>query len=194
MVDAYNASHTTQVRVTLIPDEQVVPTFSAAVAAGKPPDIVALDLIDLPAVAAAHDLLDYGVTYLPGMAGGWSSFIGGNTIGIPRGSRPAGAAWSFITWCLSASIQVNQFTRNDSVPVRTDLALNRYTTRDARLATEALATSRGRAPYSLHYDQLFNDPRSPWQAMIAQAVFGGQIDQAITTAQRRFTQIISGSR
>ena len=137
--------------------------------------------------------VDFGLTYLPGMNGNWSSFAGGDTIGIPKGSAHVQEAWNFITWCLSPDVQVNEFAKNGSIPVRTDLAVNKYSKLDPRFQITANAMAHGRTPYSVHYNELFNDANGPWLAMIQQAVFSGQIDAAMSTAQKRFTQILSTS-
>lgn len=137
--------------------------------------------------------IDFGLTYLPGMNGGWSSFAGGDTIGIPKGSTHVQQAWNFITWCLSPAVQVNIFAKNGSIPVRTDLAVNKYSKLDPRFVVTSTAMARGRTPYSVYYNQLFNDQNGPWLAMIQQAVFSGQVDQALRTAQQAFTQILSGN-
>jgi multiple sugar transport system substrate-binding protein len=137
--------------------------------------------------------IDFGLTYLPGMNGGWSSFAGGDTIGIPRGSQHVKEAWAFITWCLTPSVQVDIFAKNGSIPVRTDLAVNKYSKLDPRFEITANAMAHGRTPYSVHYNELFNDQNGPWLAMIQQAVFSGQIDQALRRGQQRFTQILNSS-
>lgn len=137
--------------------------------------------------------IDFGLTYLPGMNGGWSSFAGGDTIGIPRGSAHVQEAWDFITWCLSPSVQVDQFAKNGSIPVRTDLAVNKYSKLDPRFVVTSNAMAHGRTPYSVHYNELFNDQNGPWLAMLQQAIFNGQINQSLSTAQQRFTQILNSS-
>jgi multiple sugar transport system substrate-binding protein len=50
----------------------------------------------------------------------------------------------------------------------------------------------GRTPYSLTYNQLFNDSNSPWLALLQRSIFDGQIDEAIAEAQEQFTAIIQG--
>jgi multiple sugar transport system substrate-binding protein len=140
-----------------------------------------------------HPNVDFGLTYLPGENGGWSSFAGGDTIGIPRGSKNPQGAWDFITWCLSSDVQINEFAKNGSIPVRTDLAENKYSQLDPRYVITSNAMAHGRTPFSVHYNELFNDPNGPWLAAIQQSVFNGQIDQALNTAQQRFTQILSSS-
>ena len=53
------------------------------------------------------------------------------------------------------------------------------------------AMQAGRTPYSVHFNQLINDPNGPWLAMIQEAVFGKGVDAAIKDAQPRFRKILS---
>ncbi|NPV67689.1 MAG: sugar ABC transporter substrate-binding protein [Anaerolineae bacterium] len=138
-----------------------------------------------------HPEIDFGITFLPGKEGGVSSFAGGDSIGIPAGSKYPEEAFEFIEWVLSDEVQLEMFARTASLPVRTDLAENKYFEEDPRLTTNAQAMALGRTPYSLVYNQLFNDSNGPWLAMIQQAVFDGQIDEAIAYAQQQFTEIMA---
>ena len=56
--DGYNASHKNQLEVTVIPNEQFVTKFGAAVSGGTPPDIISIDLIYVPAFASAGQMAD----------------------------------------------------------------------------------------------------------------------------------------
>ena len=105
--------------------------------------------------------VDFGVTYLPGKNGGTSSFAGGDTIGIPKGSKNVSQAFDFIKWCFSDDVQINQFAKNGSIPVRTNLADNKYSQLDPRYVITSKAMAQGRTPYSDHYNQLFNDANGP---------------------------------
>src|SRR5260221_11261903 len=58
LVNAWNASHPNQVEVTIIPGADFVTKIGAAVAGGAAPDIMAIDLIYVPAFAAADQLTD----------------------------------------------------------------------------------------------------------------------------------------
>ena len=58
LVAAYNASHTNQVKLTLIPAGSFVTKFGAAVASGEVPDLVATDLVYTPAFASQNELTD----------------------------------------------------------------------------------------------------------------------------------------
>jgi multiple sugar transport system substrate-binding protein len=137
-----------------------------------------------------HPEIDFGITNLPGEKGGWSSFAGGDSIGIPAGSKHAKEAWDFISWCLSEEVQVQQFAKNNSIPIREDLADNVYLKKDPRFAIATTAQSRGRAPYSDRFNTLINDPNGPWLAMIQEAVFGKGVDVAVANGQKEFTRII----
>ncbi len=135
---------------------------------------------------------EFGVTFLPGKDGGVSSFAGGDSIGIPAGSRYVDEAFEFITWLLSEEVQLEQYAANFSLPVRTDLADNEYFAEDPRFTLSSEAMGLGKTPYSLVYNQLFNDANGTWLKMIQTAVFDGKIDEAIATGQAEFTAILSG--
>jgi len=165
-------------------------TWFSGFQAGKD-GMVAGGAFEINTLKTLYPKIDFGVTYLPGKTGGWSSFAGGDEIAIPRGSAHAAEAWSFITWALSPKAQTDYLAKNGIVPVRTDLAVNRYSKLDPRYVITANAMAHGRTLYSVHDNQLFNDANSPWNVAFQQAVFGGHIDQALATAQGRFTQILS---
>lgn len=138
-----------------------------------------------------HPEIDFGVTPLPGAKGGASSFAGGDSIAIPVASKHKKEAWEFISWTLSEEVQVEQFAKNGSVPVRADLADNSYSKQDSRFALASKMMQEGRTPYALRFNQLFNDPNGPWLAMIQEAVFGKGVDQAIKDAAPKFRKILA---
>lgn len=138
-----------------------------------------------------HPEIDFGITYLPGQEGGASSFAGGDSIGIAAGSAHVEEAFEFVEWVLTDEVQLEEFAALASLPVRTDLAENEYFEEDPRLTTNAEAMALGRTPYSLVYNQLFNDANGPWLAMLQRAIFDGEIDEAIEEAQADFTDILA---
>src|SRR5260221_754238 len=140
---------------------------------------------------ANHPEIEFGVTYLPGQTGGKSSFAGGDSIAIPKGSKYVKEAFEFIQWSLSDDVQLEQFAKNSQLPVRTDLAKNKYFYSHPRLELNAEAMGLVLTPYSLKYNELFNDANGPWLAMLQSAIFDGKVDDAITTAQAAFTQIMT---
>jgi multiple sugar transport system substrate-binding protein len=58
LVEAFNASHDTQVEVQVVPGAELVQKFATAAAGGSAPDMLSLDLIFTPAFAAAGQLTD----------------------------------------------------------------------------------------------------------------------------------------
>jgi len=58
LVAAWNASHDNQIEATFIPGDQFVQKFAAAVAGNDAPDLVAVDLVYMPAFSAAGQMTD----------------------------------------------------------------------------------------------------------------------------------------
>lgn len=58
VVEAFNATHETQIEVQFVPSGELVQKFATAAAGGTAPDILSLDLIYTPAFAAAGQLTD----------------------------------------------------------------------------------------------------------------------------------------
>ena len=135
--------------------------------------------------------LDFGIALLPGKDGGTASFGGGDLIGIPSGSEYVDEAWEFIEWLLSDEVQLEVYAANNNLPLRLSFSENEYFEVDPRLSTASSTLSVGHTPYSLVYNELFNDANGPWLLMIQTAIFDGDIDGAIAAAQERFTEIMS---
>jgi multiple sugar transport system substrate-binding protein len=58
VIEAWNKTHKDQIKPTFIPGDQFVQKFSTALAGGDVPDIVAVDLIYVPAYSAAGQMTD----------------------------------------------------------------------------------------------------------------------------------------
>ena len=89
-------------------------------------------------------------------------------------------------------MQLEQYAKANTLPIRTDLAENEYFKADPRMTTAAKAMAMGKTPYSLVYNDLFNSANGPWLKMIQTAVFDGKVDEAVQTAQDEFTKILNG--
>ncbi len=164
--------------------------WTAAFAGGKI-GMFSTGAFAINAIRKLNPDLDFGVAYLPGTeAGKWSSFAGGDSIAIPKGSKNVAAAWEFIQWTLTPEVQVEILAKNSSLPVRTDFADNPYSRQDVRFVTAARAMAAGRTPYSFVYNELFNSAQGPFLQMLQRATFDGDVDGAIAQAQRQFKQII----
>ena len=91
---------------------------------------------------------------------------------------------------MSEEVQLEEYAANDLLPVRLSLADNEYFEADPRLIVAASTLSVGHTPYSLVYNDLFNDANGPWLLMIQVAIFDGDIDGALEEAQQRFSEIM----
>lgn len=135
--------------------------------------------------------MEIGATFIPGdKPGQWSSFAGGDSIAIPRGSKQPKLAWEFIQWTFSPEVQVGILAKKNALPIRTDLAKNEFSEKNPLylVATEAMA--KGRTPYSFVYNDLLNSPQGPFLRMLQRGIFDGDVTGAIAEAQSRFQQII----
>lgn len=131
--------------------------------------------------------LDVGVAPIPGLAGGSSTFVGGDSIGIAANSEVANQAWHFLSWTLSDEAQIEVVAKNKDVLARTDLAENKYTAEDPRAVLINQLAASGQTPYSMKFGETFNDPQGPWLPLIREAVFGDparidELNAAITAA------------
>lgn len=133
------------------------------------------------------DTFETGVAPIPGIEGGESTFVGGDSIGISANSEIPDQAWNFIAWTLSEEAQVDVLAQNRDVVARTDLASNQFSDQDERLVTINEVAGAGRTPYALNFGEAFNDPQGPWLPLIRNYVFGDgttleQDNEAVTAS------------
>jgi multiple sugar transport system substrate-binding protein len=88
-------------------------------------------------------------------------------------------------------VQVKEFAKNGSIPVRSDLADNEYSKLDPRFVVVSKAMADGRTPYTTKYNELFNDGNGPWLAMFQEAIFGSGVSAATKKGQAAFTKILN---
>ncbi|MFI5842173.1 ABC transporter substrate-binding protein [Catenuloplanes sp. NPDC051500] len=113
-----------------------------------------------------------GVAPISGPGGGESTFVGGDAIGVGATSKHADAAWDFLSWTLGDEAQVEVIAKGKGVPVRTDLAANKYSSADPRVVAINSLLAKGRTPYAKNFNATYNDPQSPWIATFRGALFG----------------------
>ncbi|HVY52624.1 MAG TPA: sugar ABC transporter substrate-binding protein [Devosia sp.] len=131
-----------------------------------------------------HPEIDFGIAPIVGLKEGQnSSFVGGDVIAIPKGSKHADLALKFIQWELTDEAQLEGLAKHLILPSRTDLADNKYFQAEPRYITTAKAVGIGQTPYAFHFNDMVNADQSPWLTMLQTAVFDGDIDGAIKTAQ-----------
>ncbi len=137
-----------------------------------------------------HPEIDFGIAPLPGVKQGEvSSFVGGDVIAIPVGSKHADIALNFIKWELTDDAQLNGLAKNLVLPSRTDLADNEFFKAEPRYITTAKAVAVGQVPWVFHFNDMVNSDASPWIGMIQTAIFDGKIDQAIDDARAKMKEI-----
>jgi ABC-type glycerol-3-phosphate transport system substrate-binding protein len=146
LVDAYNATHTNQVELTLVGD--LPARIDGAAATGALPDLLAGGVADVPGWTGRglYQDLTGRVARLPFAAQLDQSSVragtkdgaqhalpfvlsqgqSGDDIGISRDSKKADQAWNFIAWVLSEEAQVQVLARNGDRVARADLQSNEF--------------------------------------------------------------------
>jgi multiple sugar transport system substrate-binding protein len=135
--------------------------------------------------------MDIGVAPIPGPDGGESTFVGGDVVGISSTSKNADAAWDFVKWTVSDQAQVEVLAKNKDVLARTDLAGNKYSSQDPRVQLINELVAKGETPYSLNFGATYNDPTGPWLKVARSAVFGTNVDQALSAGAKTLTDALS---
>ena len=120
-----------------------------------------------------------GVAPISGLTGGESTFVGGDAIGIGATSKNAAAAWDFLAWTLGDDAQLEVIAKNKGVPVRTDLAANKYASADPRIVEINNLMAKGKTPYAKNFNATYNDPQSPWVTSFRGALFGPEPQKAL---------------
>lgn len=116
--------------------------------------------------------MNIGVAPIPGLTGGQSTFVGGDSIGISANSEHPNQAWDFLRWSLEEEQQVELLAAHGDVMARTDLADNEYYADNPNAVVMNDLVAVGRTPYSLKFGQTFNDPQGPWLPLVREAVYG----------------------
>jgi len=134
--------------------------------------------------------MNFGVTFLPGAKKGQvSSFVGGDVVAIPKGSKHLAAAKAFIAWELTDEAQLEGLAKNNILPSRPALANNKYFASDPRVVVTAKAIGVGYVPWVYHFADMVNSDSSPWINMLQRAIFDGDVDGAITEARQKMKDI-----
>jgi multiple sugar transport system substrate-binding protein len=122
----------------------------------------------------AAKTVDVGVTGIPGVTGGSSTFVGGDGIGISKDAKKTQQAWNFLSWLMSEKAQVDVLAAGNSTVARSDLADNQYSAKDPRVATinKVAGSPQSKTPVAVNFQQAFNAPGSPWVTLLRNQVYG----------------------
>ena len=128
---------------------------------------------------------EFGISLLPGMtAGKYASFIGGDLVVIPKGSKRVDDSLAFMHYLLTDTNQVELYAKALNLTTRTDPKLldNQYYKAEPLISDVAKALAVGRTPYTL--DVLRTDQR-PGRPMAAASAKGVLHDRRPRQGHRR---------
>ena len=150
-----------------------------------------------PGAADMMNLLgdDVGVTFLPGREFGAGSMIGGDSIGIPAGSKNPDEAWEFIKWMTTEEVQLKYYAGMNMIPTRTDLYDHPDFAKDPRLVKAAKAAEFGRVPYLVENAKVICcSPTAPWVTLVEQSIFEDKYDEVVDDLNKEATKILRESQ
>jgi multiple sugar transport system substrate-binding protein len=125
----------------------------------------------------------YADVPLPSENGGHgSTFDGGDDFVIPAGANNPSGAWEVVQWFL-AKAQQEQYPGLGDSPVRNDILTPAFLAKYPFDAVPIRTLRYGSVEYTLAYNQVFNNPGSPWLAMFDKAVYDGDLSGALTIGQ-----------
>ncbi|WP_026873471.1 ABC transporter substrate-binding protein [Inquilinus limosus] len=136
--------------------------------------------------------IEYGVTFLPGKTGGWSSFAGGDNFVVTKGTTKLKAIKAFLDFSYSLEGQT-LLARYGSLPVRGDISDEALKDLDPRYRIAAEAMEKGRTPYSVVFNDIINSMNSPWVQMVNEVFFGDDVDGSLANAQETMQSIIDSA-
>lgn len=138
--------------------------------------------------------LHYGVTYLPGKEGGWSSFAGGDNFAVSKGTKKLPLIKQFLEFAYSVEGQT-LLAKNGSLPVRMDVAKQALSELDDRYMIAADAMSKGKTPYSIVFNDLINSANGPWATSLNKMFFGDEasVEPVLAECQATMQSIIDSA-
>jgi len=129
--------------------------------------------------------MDFGIALLPGMApSSAASFIGGDLVVVPKGSKRVDDAVNFMKFLLSDEVQVEVYAKALNLTTRTDMVDNKYFREEPLVQDVAKALDVGRTPYTLTFFEQINSPQGPWLKMLQRAYYSDDnLDTVIADAK-----------
>ena len=138
--------------------------------------------------------VNYGVAPIAGTtAGSASTFIGGDAIGITSGSKHADQAWNFLSWMLGDYAQTEIVAKNQGIPVRSDLANNKYSAADPRVVAVNQVAAKGFTPLAKNFGEAYNATSSPWGILTRDVLYGAGANSSKLAAENdAITKVLAG--
>lgn len=133
-----------------------------------------------PAEEAGYEI---GAARIPGKNGDFSTFAGGDNLGIVSSSDKQEAAWTFIEWLLSSEQQTKLASYGQQTPVRSDVVTDDFAAEYPVVSLMVDVSTQSNAPNSIATNALQLSATSPWLAAFQSVVFqGANIEMALEKA------------
>jgi multiple sugar transport system substrate-binding protein len=145
-------------------------TWGAAFMSGKTGILIGTP-VDIP--AAEKNGVDVGVAPIPGENGGYSTFVGGDELGIITGSQHQAADEEFLSYMLSQEAQTYVTSAWYLVPVRSDMLTPSFESKYPDAAVALMASEKGQVPKSIGFTAATEDATSPWMVAQENIIFNG---------------------
>ena len=135
--------------------------------------------------------MKFGIALLPGVAAGSSaSFIGGDLVVVPKGSKRVADAIKVMKFLLSDEVQVEVYAKALNLTTRSDMVDNKYFKAEPLVQDVAKALTVGRTPYTLSFFEQINSPQGPWLKMLQRAYYSSDdLDTIISDAKKAMKDI-----
>ncbi|MDK1492577.1 sugar ABC transporter substrate-binding protein [Sinorhizobium sp. 7-81] len=133
--------------------------------------------------------INFGVTLIPGVNGGTSSFAGGDNFVITKGTKKIDAVKEFLEYTYSMDGQ-KVMAKYGSLPTRGDIADKVLEGLDPRMQVGIKAIEVAKTPYTLQFNDLINSANGPWATFTNAAIYGDDVDGAFSNAQSEMQSII----
>jgi multiple sugar transport system substrate-binding protein len=153
---------------------------------------VGITMNGIGTILAAHPKgFSLGIAPIPGPAGNYSTFSGGDEFVLPTKGSHVPQAEDFIKWVLELK-QQNIYPKYGYTPVRTDALTKQFVKDNPDFAVALKASARGYAPKTPAFQSLFSNS-GPYGPIFQTGVFGGNIPGALTAGQTAFESTVANS-
>ncbi|GIH07012.1 ABC transporter substrate-binding protein [Rhizocola hellebori] len=139
--------------------------------------------------------MKFGIALLPGMAPNSSaSFIGGDLVVVPKGSKRVNDAVNVMKFLLSDEVQVEVYAKALNLTTRSDMVDNKYFKAEPLVQDVAKALTVGRTPYTLTFFEQINSPQGPWLKLLQRAYYSeDNLDTVIADGKKEMKAIAAQS-
>ena len=122
---------------------------------------------------AAKAGISVGVAPIPGQTGGYSTYVGGDSLGIISSSKKLAADEEFVSYALSIPAQTYVASAYFLGPVRSDILTPAFNKAYPDVGVLIKAANKGQVPKVVDYTAIAEDANSPWVTAFEKIVFSG---------------------